>query len=384
MNRPLSRTSQQLYKHAAKPLLFKIHPDIVHRRLIRAGSAIQRIGLARYALRSAWSYHNPKLLSQTIHDITFTNPIGLSAGFDKNFQLPPLLKSVGFGFMEGGSLTLNECAGNPGPWFHRLPKTKGLVVNAGLANHGVERIISRLLKYPPKTFADFPLNISVAKTNSPEACSDTAAIADYIGSLKALKRAKLGNMYTLNISCPNTYGGQPFTTPKLLERLLTAVDSLKLSVPVFIKMPAHLEWKEFKALADVAVKHSVAGLTISNLVYREQINVKDPLPDNIKGKISGAASAPIANEFIKRTRQTYGERFIIIGVGGVFSADDAYEKIKLGANLVELITGMIFEGPQLMGQINEGIAARLEKDGFANVSEAVGTAITTNRGTRKK
>lgn len=379
MQRILSHTTKQLYQHAAKPLLFMLHPDGVHRRLIRTGSVIQRSKLANYILRGAWSYHNPKVLSQTIHGITFSNPIGLSAGFDKNFQLPPLLKSVGFGFMEGGSLTLHECAGNPGPWFHRLPKTKGLVVNAGLANHGVDKIIGRLAAYPANTFTDFPLNISIAKTNSPNACSETAAIADYIGSLKALKRAKLGTMYTLNISCPNTYGGQPFTTPELLEKLLTAVDAIRLNVPVFIKMPAHLSWKEFNQLADVAAKHSIAGLTISNLVYREQIELKDPLPDSVKGKVSGAASAAIANDLIFRTRQTYGDRFIIIGVGGVFNAADAYEKIKCGANLVELITGMIFEGPQMIGQINEGLVALLAKDGFTNITQAVGMAASSSK-----
>lgn len=374
MIRVLSRTTTLLYGRAAKPLLFKIHPDICHRRLIHAGSIIQRNKLAKHILSRTWAYHNPAMLCQTIQGITFPNPIGLSAGFDKNFQLPPLLKSIGFGFMEGGSLTLHECAGNPGPWFYRLPKTKGLVVNAGLANHGVKRIIDRLLSYPSTTFTAFPLNISIAKTNSPNACTEAAAIADYIGSLKALKRANLGTMYTLNISCPNTYGGQPFTTPELLEKLLTSVDAVRLNVPVFIKMPAHLEWSQFKALADVASKHSVAGLTISNLVYREQIKLKDHLPDNIKGKISGAANASIANDFIRRTRQTYGNRFVIIGVGGVFTAEDAYEKIKLGANLVELITGMIFEGPQMVGQINEGLTTLLKRDGYTNISQAVGTA----------
>ncbi|QQG50448.1 MAG: quinone-dependent dihydroorotate dehydrogenase [Candidatus Saccharibacteria bacterium] len=384
MHHVLSHATKQLYQHAAKPLLFKLHPDGVHRRLIRTGSVIQRSKLTNHILRGAWAYQNPKALSQTIHGITFSNPIGLSAGFDKNFQLPPLLKSVGFGFMEGGSLTLHECAGNPGPWFHRLPKTKGLVVNAGLANQGVDRIISRLAAYLVNTFTDFPLNISVAKTNSPDACSETAAIADYIGSLKALKRAKLGDIYTLNISCPNTYGGQPFTTPELLEKLLTAVDAIRLSAPVFIKMPAHLPWKEFKKLADVAAKHSIAGLTISNLVYREQIELKDPLPGSVKGKISGAASAAIANNLIFRTRQAYGDHFIIIGVGGVFNAADAYEKIKYGANLVELITGMIFEGPQMVGQINEELVALLKKDGLTNIGEAVGVAVSIGPGAAAK
>ncbi|HEY6736081.1 MAG TPA: quinone-dependent dihydroorotate dehydrogenase [Candidatus Saccharimonadia bacterium] len=371
-----SRWSHTLYTGVAKPLLFRRPPDAVHADMVRLASRAQRLTPLRQAVARSWAYHNPALLSQQLAGLTFTNPVGLSAGFDKNFELVPLMRALGFGFMEGGSLTYEVCAGNPRPWFYRLPQSRSLVVNAGLANQGVERIGRRLQGYPRDLFTGFPLNISVAKTNSPAAASDEAAIADYCGSLSHLASANLGQLYTLNISCPNTFGGQPFTTSARLERLLAAVDDLRLTRPVFIKMPSHLDWPAFNELTAVAARHaSVTGLTISNLAYREQVKLDDALPETIPGKLSGRPTWERSNQLIRATRLAYGDRFLIIGVGGIFSAADAYTKIRLGANLVELITGLIYEGPALIGQINHGLAELLARDGYTNIGQAVGADL---------
>lgn len=373
MNKLISATTAVAYRRVAKPLLFKQKPDVVHERLLRGGAKIQRFRVVRRLLRMSWAYENDSALSQNLLGMTFHNPVGLSAGFDKNFELPPLLKSIGFGLMEGGSLTYHKCKGNPRPWFHRLPKTRSLVVYAGLANKGASQIIKTLKSFPPGTFAGFPLNISVAKTNSKRASNDTDAIADYVGSLRKLKAAGLGDIYTLNISCPNTYGGEPFNTPDRLDRLLTAVDKLQLDKSLFIKMPCDLSWDKFKKLLDITAKHQVAGVTISNLAKdRGQAKLMDPLPDSVKGNLSGKPTWELSNRLIKQTYSGYRDRFVIIGVGGIFSAEDAYQKIKYGASLVELITGLIFEGPQLIGQINEGLVELLERDGHANISQAIG------------
>ena len=283
------------------------------------------------------------------------------------------MKAIGFGFMEGGSLTYRECQGNPRPWFHRLPKTKSIVVHVGLANHGVETIINRIKAYDPKTFYDFPLNISVAKTNSSVASTDDQAITDYIGSLKLLKKAGVGKLITLNISCPNTYGGEPFTTADRLDRLLSAADQVALSCPLFVKMPIDVSDKIFDELIDVIIAHQVAGVTIGNLAKdRTKIKLADPLPDNIEGNLSGKPTWELSNHHISRTYRHHKHQLTIIGVGGIFSAEDAYTKIRLGASLVELITGLIFEGPQLIGQINQGLDGLLYKDGFTHISQAIG------------
>jgi dihydroorotate dehydrogenase (fumarate) len=373
MNILVSAATGAIYRIAVKPVLFRQKPDDVHNRMIKGASYLQRSRLADGLLSANWSYRNP-MLTQTLHGITFENPVGLSAGFDKNFQLLPMLKAIGFGFMEGGSLTFRACDGNPRPWFYRLPKTKSLVVHAGLANEGVEAITVRLQAYPANTFEHFPLNISVAKTNSPEACDEKNAIQDYIGSLKKIKKSGVGNMITLNISCPNTFGGEPFTTPARLEHLLAEVDKLRLDQPIFVKMPVNLEWREFSQLLRVIVKHAVTGVTISNLTKdRRRAHLKDILPDDVQGGLSGKPTFELSNELIAKTYRHYGDRLTIIGVGGIFSAEDAYTKIKLGASLVELITGMIFEGPQLIGQINRGLVKLLHQDGFTSISEAIGS-----------
>lgn len=328
-------------------------------------------------VRKNLAYENPKRLGHVVHGIWFENPIGLSAGFDKNFELPLMMRAIGFGFMEGGSVTYLPCAGNPRPWFHRLPRSKSLVVHAGLANQGVEAIIHRLLSYPWGALADFPLNISVALTNNKRLIkTEEQAIADYIGSLWYIRQARAGQMVTINISCPNTYQGEPFTVPRMLERLLSKVDNLHLSQPIFIKMPNHLPWHVFKDLLDVIVRHNIAGVTISNLAKREAgVELQEALPDSIHGGLSGKPTWTRSNDLIRRTYKSYGDKLTIIGVGGVFSAEDAYTKIRLGASLVELITGMIFEGPALIGQINKGLDELLERDGFDNVSQAVGVDV---------
>ncbi len=369
----ISRSSSFFYTYIAKPLLFRFKPDGVHDSLVKFGTHVQKHHVLRSAIETSWAYKNDAMLSQTINGVAFHNPVGLSAGFDKNIVLARLIKSVGFGFMEGGSLTLHACDGNPRPWFYRLPKTKSIVVYAGLANVGVQAIIQTVKNYPASTFSDFPLNISVAKTNSKETCTDKEAINDYIGSLMQLQRANACSMYTLNISCPNTYGGEPFTTPKRLESLLEAVDTLELKKPLFIKMPAHLPWEEFNELLKVAQRHSIQGLTISNLAKdRGQAKLMDHLPESVEGNLSGEPTRELSNDLIRKTYEQYGDRFTIIGVGGIFSAEDAYEKIRLGATLVELITGLIFEGPQLIGQINSGLAQLLAQDGYSTISEAIG------------
>lgn len=373
MNILLSTSTGFLYQRVIKPLLFRRSPDAVHTSMVKTGRRVQAWSMLRRLTRTALRYDNQAVLEQTIHGITFPNPVGLSAGLDKNFEIASLMNAVGFGFMEGGSVTFEAYAGNPRPWFHRLPVSESLVVNVGLANHGVAAAIANIKQYSKKSLNDFPLNISVAKTNSPDTCEDEAAVADYVGSLRLLQKTGIGDMYTLNISCPNAYGGEPFTSPDRLERLLTATDQLKLQKPLFIKMPINLPWSEYKKLTDIAARHTVAGLTIGNLA-KDRRAVKGELPDSVKGNLSGKPTQQLSDALIKRTRRAYQDRFIIIGVGGIFTAEDAYTKIKNGADLVELITGVVFRGPQLIGQINRELVRLLHRDGFNHVSEAVGSA----------
>ncbi len=372
VKRAIRRVSRSGYKHVAKPLLFRQPPDKAHELMIMAACALHAVRGTK-VLR-VWHYKNARL-TQNIVGLTFENPIGLSAGLDKNFDLPPIAKQIGMGFEIGGSTTAEVCAGNPRPWFHRLPEEKSLVVHVGLANNGVSKNITRIKHYNKKLWHNFPLSVSVAKTNNPENVSDKVAIADYCESLRQLEEAQCVPLYEVNISCPNAYGGEPFTTPGRLERLLSAIDDLRLTKPIFLKMPTDKSWKDFEALVAVADRHAIAGLTIGNLM-KDRSKLKNPaaLSDDIPGGLSGLPDQKTTTELIFQTYKKYSDRFVIIGVGGVFTAEDAYEKICAGASLVALVTALMFEGPQVVGDINEGLVKLLNRDGFATIHDAVGSA----------
>lgn len=373
--RCVRRITQWGYANVAKPILFRRKPDAVHHSLIHAARRVQRIPLVR-SLPKLWQFQHDMLHTEVV-GILFRNPVGLSAGFDKTLETPALMKNVGFGWMTGGSVTLGKYEGNEKPWFHRLPKSKSLVVNAGLPSEGTPVVSARVVSYPEQLFETFPLNVSVAKTNSRDSVGDEAGIKDYCESLAVFETLVQVKMLEINISCPNTFGGEPFTTAERLEKLLVAVDDLRLTKPVFIKMPINLSTGEFDALLAIIAQHVVAGVTIGNLMKdRAKVKLKEDLPETVKGNLSGKPAKEITTELVRRTYQQYGDRLAIIGVGGIMSADDAYEKIRAGASLVALITGMIFEGPQLVGDINRGLVKLLKYDGFASVADAVGTENT--------
>lgn len=372
MKQLIRTVSAGVYQKGFKPIAFRMAPDGVHSRMVSTGRFTQHLKIVGPLLHAFWS-HDDTILNQTVFGVHFKNPIGLSAGLDKNAELPPTMRAVGFGFATVGSITADAASGNPKPWYHRLPKTRSLVVNAGLPNQGADRISERIRRYPSRIFEDFPLVASVAKTNSAKTCTDKTGIADYVEGLKTLQFNPHIAMFELNISCPNAYGGEPFTRPKALDALLEEVDAIELAQPLTIKMPIDKSWKEFKVLLDIIAKHNVQAVTIGNLQKdRKAVKLKDPLSSDVPGNLSGKPCFEASNFLIRQTYHAYGKKLIIIGVGGIFSAEDAYTKIRLGATLVELITGVIFNGPQLIGQINHDLSGFLTRDGFKNVSEAVG------------
>ncbi len=376
----LSRGIGWGYGHLVKPLLFRQSPDIVHERMVKSARIFGAFTPAVWLMRRVLRTNATPLLSQTIHGIPFPNPVGLSAGLDKNAELLPLLPAIGFGFGTVGSVTHQVCVGNPRPWFYRLPRSKSLVVHVGLANHGAAKVIERLNHYHTSRLQDFPVVVSVAKTNNPTTCNDTEAIADYIGSLKLLQNEPRAAVLEINISCPNTYGGEPFTDPVRLDALLAAVDALHITKPVWVKMPINHAWPEFNALLKIIIKHRVQGVTIGNLSKQRSEIPSEELPSQVKGNLSGLPTQALSDNLIAKTYSAYGSALTIIGVGGIFTAEDAYRKITLGASLVELITGLIYTGPQLPGQLNRDLAKLAAQDGFKNIAEAVGSGLHVQNG----
>jgi dihydroorotate dehydrogenase len=248
-------------------------------------------------------------------------------------------------------------------------QSRSLLVYYGLKNDGATRISQRL---QGKHFS-FPVGISVAKTNSPATVGTTEGIADYVQAHSAL--ASIGQYTTINISCPNAYGGQPFTDPESLDQLLVAIDNVETTKPVLVKFSPDLPMAVVDQLLAVLAKHKVAGIITTNLTKNRDnqklLDVDLPLTGGYSGKVVEALS----NEMLAHIYRVVGRKYILIGCGGIFSAEDAYRKIRLGASLLQLITGMVFEGPQLIGEINRGLVRLLKRDGYRTISEAVGVDV---------
>ena len=358
------------YTRAVKPVIFKMHPDKVHDDMITHGSWIQKMRPVMAAAEAMLKYDNPALVTD-VYGLTLRNPIGLAAGLDKNIAIPGILQMTGFGFLTFGSVTSRVCDGNPRPWFHRLPEQGSLVVHVGLANGGVEKVAAHLRDLNDRKnprFTKLPYKMSVARTNDTLTGDVAEGVADYVASVKAL--AGLSALMELNVSCPNTTVGEAFTTPENLDALLTAVDEIAPPQPITLKMPCDKSWAEFKELLDVAAAHKVDGLTIANL-RKDRTGI--PLAAEVKGNLSGAPTRDASTELIRQTYLATGDRFVIAGVGGVFSGADAYEKITAGATLIELVSGLIFRGPAVVGTIAQELVKLAQADGFERVQDAVGS-----------
>lgn len=378
-----------MYKYVIKPLLFLLTPDFTHKLIVFCGRVVQALPPVRWTIRKSWSFQDSSL-QQEVSGITFRNPIGLSAGFDKNIQLSPLMEDIGFGFASGGSVTLGPRQGNRRPWFHRLPRTKSVVVFAGMPNKGLRKIrnyIERNTHRVNSVVGVVSVAVIANKTTIEQAGgrpSEQAIINDVKKATEYIIRNKLANVVEINISCPNA-GKEPFIEAESLDALLTTLDIVPRDVPFWVKMPHLYNIKQFDALLRVIVRHNIQGVTVANLVKdRSKIDIKDPLTDEIRGGLSGAPTREHSLELIRYAYKKYGDKLIIIGVGGVFSAEDAYAKIKAGASLVGLITGLFFEGPQLIGRINRGLVELLKKDGFSHISEAVGADFCSKSKKAKK
>lgn len=354
------------YVNILKPLYFRRDPEDVHDAMTRMGMFLGCSWLARWVTSFLFNFSHP-MLEQDVLGIHFRNPIGLSAGFDKDALLTDILPFVGFGFEEVGSITGEPCTGNPRPRLWRLKKSNALVVYYGLKNEGCEKIAARLRN---KKFK-FPVGTSIAKTNSVSTVETKEGISDYVKAFKQF--VTIGDYFTINISCPNTFGGEPFTDPEKLEALLSAIDRIETTKPIFLKLSPDLSEDQLTAILDVCAHHRVHGFISSNLTKKRSNKkiVDDDVP--VQGGISGKVVADLANEQIRFIYKKTNGKYIIIGCGGIFTAEDAYAKIKAGASLLQLITAMIFEGPQVISELNRGLVQLLKKDGFKNIAEAQGT-----------
>lgn len=337
------------YRKILKPILFTTDPEFVHDRFIMLGKFLGKVPFGK-SITKLLFYYKSKNNFIELKGIKFPNRVGLAAGFDKNAQLIPILGSVGFGFMEVGSITAKKCAGNPKPRLWRLKETQSLVVYYGLKNNGVDEISQRIKNLLP---SDIPVFASLAKTNDQETCDIDSGVEDYFYSYQKILEEKLNiSAFVVNISCPNTFGGEPFTDKISFNLLMAKLHSIKKEKPIFIKMGANLTDKELFDILDSCKEYNIDGVICTNLNKdRKTVKIVDKVVPE-KGGLSGKAVEKISNEMIRKVRKYMGEEFVIIGCGGVFSYEDYKAKLDAGANLVQLITGMIFQGPQLISDIN--------------------------------
>lgn len=354
-----------LYKNILKRIFFTIDPEKVHDQMIKFGRVLGKNTVTRKITAGLFSYSNKKI-EQDILGIHFSNPIGLAAGFDKDAELTDILPAVGFGFAEIGSITGEPCEGNPKPRLWRMKESKSLVVYYGLKNPGCEAVAEKL---KDKKF-QIPIGVSIAKTNCQATANMEAGAKDYLKAYKTMQ--DIGSYITVNISCPNAFGGQPFTDKKSLEYLMNVLSQFPKKKPIFIKLSPDLSEQELNDIIEIAEKYNIDGFISSNLTKnRDNTKIKNAVPD--RGGMSGKVVEDLSNKMISYIHKKTNGKKIIIGCGGVFSAEDAYYKIQAGASLIQMITGMIFEGPQIISDINLGLIKLLERDGFKNISEAVGS-----------
>jgi dihydroorotate dehydrogenase len=357
------------YSTFIRPLAFRIEPETAHHLAIAAGA---RLGWASKTMR--WATHiDDRGLAIDIAGLHFPTPIGLAAGFDKSGTAISALAGLGFGSVEIGSISIDASSGNPKPRLWRLPEDRGIIVHYGLPNDGAAAIAKRL----SKTRLPVPLGVNLVVTNRGAGVPPLKAdqiIGEYVAAAKIM--APHADYLMLNLSCPNTADGRDFFADAgHLGACLSALDEMKLKLPVFLKVSplGGVEAIE-RVLAAADDRGFVSGFMF-NLppVKPQRMNTREEIWRSLPGAVSGRLAAALADFCIRETfRRMDRKRHVLIGAGGVSSAEDAYAKIKLGASLVQLLTALIYEGPLVVRSITKGLAGLLARDGVKHVTDAIG------------
>ena len=361
-----------------RPMIFLMDPEQAHYSMKRIGVFLGSNPITK-AFTSLLFDYGHKSLNIEVDGIKYRNPIGLSAGFDKDGELTKIYPNLGFGLAELGSITGEICPGNPGKRLFRMIKSKSIVVWYGLNNMGAEKLSSRLAG---QKFGRLRVGINAALSNMSSEFDLDSSIADYLKTMTLFKDK--GDYYTVNISCPNTQEGEPFVDKDKLDALLTAINKHIRPItakPIYVKLAADMSVEEIDTIVDACVEHKMEGVVCTNLAKpkyntehrpEEYPTTKGLLPAG-KGAMSGLPLQRISTNVVRHVYRRTRGKLTIIGVGGIFNARDAYEKITSGASLCHMITTMIFDGPQNINEINRGLVKLLKADGFNSIAEAVGS-----------
>jgi dihydroorotate dehydrogenase len=359
-----------MYDSLIKPILFRCNPELVHDVFVGLGEFLGAVPGGSRLVNNFCRYEHPSLETE-VCGVLFKNPIGLAAGFDKDVRLTNIMPSVGFGFMEVGSVTQFSYGGNPGRRLVRLPDDRSIIVYYGLKNIGADAVSKKLPHLLPFRI---PVGLNIAKTNRAD-IKGSRSVEDYVATYRTL--GSFFSYTTLNISCPNAQDGLLFQEPQMLNDLLAAFSGERKYGPIFLKVSVDLTEREVDEVLGVVEKYSfIDGFVVGNLAKHRATLVMRSSPERLallpRGGISGGPIAALSTNMIRRIYRTTRGKYAIIGLGGVFTAEDAYEKIKAGASLVEIITGLIYRGPTVVKDINRGLVSLLARDGYTRVADAIG------------
>ena len=310
---------------------------------------------------------NPGPLAIEVAGITFPNPVGVAAGFDKNAEVPDALLGIGYGFAEVGSITPLPQSGNPRPRLFRLVEDRAVINRMGFNNAGAQAALARLEQRRGRP-GIVGINIGANKDSADR-------VADYAKMTRLM--APHASYLAVNISSPNTPGLRALQDEGALKALLDAVIEARGEAaadhmpPIFLKVAPDLEPADIDAIARIAIDKRLGALMVSNTTIS-----RPSLRSSHAGETGGLSGAPLrqmALERLRDFRKASGGAIPLIGIGGISSAEDAWERIRAGASLIQLYSALVYEGPGLGAKIVRGLNRLMQQDGFSSIAEAVGS-----------
>ena len=359
-----------MYASLVKPLLFRLDAERAHHLTLDALELASRLPGWPSVARAVTSPADARL-AQTLWGQAFASPVGLAAGLDKNGVAVPAFGALGFGFLEVGTVTPRPQPGNDRPRLFRLPSDDALINRMGFNNEGAGTLHDRLATLPARPV---PVWANIGKN---KVTANEEATEDYLKCVRALQ--DVTDAFVVNVSSPNTPGLRALQAADDLAALLRAVvaevEAGRIRTlrrpPVLVKLAPDLHPTDFEASVQAALDAGTQGIIVSNTTLS-----RDGLTHVNRKQAGGLSGRPLTRRSTELVRDAYRitrGRMPLVGVGGIFSAQDAYDKLRAGANLVEVYSALIYRGPGLVRELNRGLAALLERDSVANVTEVVGT-----------
>ncbi len=364
------------------PLLLatvKSDPETAHRRMLKTLNQIETSrhttwgSLIIKQLAKSFSLTDPRL-QQTLWGLDFNNPLGLAAGFDKDGTAAGMWPSFGFGFAELGAVTLHSQSGNPRPRMFRLNDDQAALNRMGANNLGAAVMADTLAQTWKRQPRRIPIGINLCKSKT---ASLEQAAKDYVGSFKYLQQ--VADYFVINVSSPNTPGLRSLQSGEQLEPILSGLQAANTNKqPILIKISPDLNWEDIRDILKLATAYNLSGIIATNTTIRRDGLKTEILKEtgrSIKDEAGGISGLPVKQRSTEVIRFIYQEtdgKLPIIGVGGIFTAEDAWEKIIAGASLLQVYTGWVYRGPWMVKEVLSGVLKRLEEKRLSNVSEAVG------------